>query len=284
MMPLADAHLHVFRRGYTDRYGKRWARPDELHAYEALRSVHGIARGLVIGYEGLPRYRGNNRDLAGWARSRRWMVPLAFVPAERAPTLARLARLMRDGFAGIAVYATGPGEAAAVAGWPPATLRALTALRLIVSLNATRQSLPTLTPVLAALEGAGVLVSHLGLPGRFSRPPSLREAREALAPLRALAALPHVGVKVSGLYAIASPSHGYPHEPVAPLLRLTAEWFGPERLYWGSDFSPALEHVSFAQTIAAIDIAGWSEREKRLVFHDNLTALLNRAGPTSGQF
>jgi L-fuconolactonase len=282
MMPLADAHLHVFRRGYADRYGKGWARPDELEAYEALRAVHGIARGLVIGYEGLPRYRGNNRDLAGWARSRRWMVPLAFVPAERAPTPARLARLIRDGFAGIAVYAPGPREAAAVGRWPPATLRELAARRLIVSLNATRQSLPALAPLFAALAGADVLVSHLGLPGRFSRTPSLREARAALAPLRALAALPHVGVKVSGLYAIGSPSHAYPHESVAPLLRLTAEWFGPERLYWGSDFSPALEHVSFAQTIAAIDIAGWSDREKRLVLHDNLAALLDRAGRASG--
>ena len=84
-MKLADAHLHLFRSGYADRYGAAWANPHELELYETFRRVHDIEHGLVIGYEGQPKFRGNNRDVAAWARKHSWITPLAFLPVTTVP-------------------------------------------------------------------------------------------------------------------------------------------------------------------------------------------------------
>lgn len=54
-MKLADAHLHLFRPGFADRYGPAWANRSEVELYEALRQAHRIDRGLVVGYEGRPK-------------------------------------------------------------------------------------------------------------------------------------------------------------------------------------------------------------------------------------
>ena len=69
-MRLADAHLHLFRNGYAGLTGPSGVHRDELGLYEALRKRHRIDAGLVVGYEGDPRYRGNNDDVARWARRR----------------------------------------------------------------------------------------------------------------------------------------------------------------------------------------------------------------------
>lgn len=281
-MKLADAHLHLFRRGYCDRYGAAWSRRDEIDVYEALRLAHGIDRGLVVGYEGQDRFRGNNRDVAAWSRTRPWLAPLAFVPADAPPSAAVLSRQGRDGFVGIAIYATGPREAAALARWPREVGARLGEGRRIVSLNAGPESIALLAPLLERLEGCSVLVSHLGLPGRCRTAPSRAVARNMLGTLRGLARLPHVGVKLSGLYAVSDPSHAYPHTAARPLLRQVLDDFGPERLYWGSDFSPALEHVSFAQTIGAVLELGWPDDVVRRIMHDNLAALLAGRGRRPG--
>jgi hypothetical protein len=43
---------------------------------------------------------------------------------------------------------------------------------------------------------------------------------------------------------------------------------------WASDFAPALEHVSFAQTIDWTGGEALSDAERRLVARDNLARLL----------
>ena len=45
-MILADAHLHLFRRGFP---GIGSLLSSEVDAYESLRALHGIAAGLVVG-------------------------------------------------------------------------------------------------------------------------------------------------------------------------------------------------------------------------------------------
>jgi L-fuconolactonase len=280
-MKLADAHLHLFRRGYHDRYGRGWAARSELDLYEALRQAHGIERGLVIGYEGQPRFRGNNRDLAAWARKHPWITPLAFVPAGRPPSAAALEKLFRVGFAGIAIYCDGPKEAERVRDWPAAVANSLGERRAIVSVNSGPDGLGIIAPFLARLAGGSVLVSHLGLPGSHPAAPSRVRAKAILAPLIALARQPHVGVKVSGLYAVSDPSHAYPHVAAHPFIRVLHDAFGPGRLCWGSDFSPALEHVSFAQTIDAIHSLGWPDSVVRGVLGGNLSALLRTASAGS---
>ncbi len=273
---LADAHLHLFRNGYAGLAGPKGVHRDELGLYEALRKRHGIDAGLVVGYEGHSRYRGNNDDLERWARRRSWIRPVAFVRGEPPPRLDFLAGLRRRGFVGLALYVPSASQARRVARWPRPVTDWLRRHPQILSLNARPSALENLRPFLERVQPHAALLSHVGLPGRHSEPPTLREARETLGPLLRLASLPCVGVKISGLYAISDPSHAYPHLSSRPFLELVYAAFGPSRLYWGSDFSPALEHVSFPQTIEALRSLGWPTAALRQILGANLRELLRQ--------
>lgn len=283
MMKLADAHLHLFRQGYAERNGPAWANRRELEIYETFRRLHHIECGLVIGYEGLPKFRGNNRDLAAWAKKHSWITPLAYLPITTRPSLKHLEARFRQGFAGVALYVTTVREAEHLNHWPMPAFQWLNQHRQILSLNAQPEALAQLAPFLAKLDQCAILISHLGSPGRYATPPSRREARKILQPLRSLAKLPLVGVKLSGLYAISQPSHAYPHRSAHPFLLQLYDDFGAKRLYWGSDFSPALEHVSFPQTIDALFEFGWSGSELRNIMHDNLTRVIRGCSSHNSQ-
>ncbi|MBI3851964.1 MAG: amidohydrolase family protein [Verrucomicrobia bacterium] len=278
-MKLADAHLHLFRQGYAGRYGAAWVNPHELQLYETFRRVHGIESGLVIGYEGRPAFRGNNRDLAAWARKHPWITPLAFLPVTSPPTVKLLEARLGQGFAGLALYVLTVADAEPLNCWSISALQWLNEHRQILSFNARPEALAQLKPFLAKLDQCPTLISHLGLPGRYTAPPSQREARKILQPLRSLAKLRQVGVKLSGLYALSEPSHAYPHRSARPFLLQLYDDFGPERLYWGSDFSPALEHVSFPQTIDVLFQLGWPASDLCRIMHDNLTRVLREHRP-----
>jgi len=83
-------------------------------------------------------------------------------------------------------------------------------------------------------------------------------------------------VKLSGFYAISAPSHAYPHCSARPFVKELYEKIGAKRLYWGSDFSPALEHVSFAQTLDVLFQFGWPSRVVEAIMHDNLMGVIRR--------
>jgi predicted TIM-barrel fold metal-dependent hydrolase len=93
---------------------------------------------------------------------------------------------------------------------------------------------------------------------------------KVLSPLLRQADLSNVGVKVSAFYAC----NAFPHVGVAPVVEAIAAAFGPKRLYWGSDFVPALDDVSFAQTIEAAKANLGRGISKSAVFHDNLNRIL----------
>jgi L-fuconolactonase len=275
-MRLADAHLHLFRNGYAGLTGPKGVHRDELGLYEALRKRHRIDAGLVVGYEGQARYRGNNDDLERWARRRSWIHPVAFVPCDPPPRLDFLASLRRRGFVGLALYVSTASEARRVARWPRPVMEWFRRHPQILSLNARPAALEELQAFLERAEPHMALLSHVGLPGPYARPPAPRKAREKLGPLLQLASMPCVGVKISGLYAISDPSHAYPHPSARPFLEAVYGAFGPSRLYWGSDFSPALEHVSFPQTIEALVPLGWPAPALRQILGENLRRLLRQ--------
>lgn len=118
------------------------------------------------------------------------------------------------------------------------------------------------------------MISHLGLPGRFASVPSLEDARQHLKPLLALSRFEHVSVKLSGLYAISDPPHGFPHAAAKPFVQTLLDAFSPARLLWGSDFSPALDFVSFAQTTDPQMLDDCSAAETEAVTGGNLLRLL----------
>src|SRR5690606_23944877 len=103
--PLADAHLHLFSRGFPGRTGRPvLGRDPEIEAYEAFRAAHGIAAGLVVGYEADGIDPDNNRYIRALAAERPWLATLAYVEAAPAPSAESASALLQDGHAGLAVY------------------------------------------------------------------------------------------------------------------------------------------------------------------------------------
>ena len=82
-------------------------------------------------------------------------------------------------------------------------------------------------------------------------------------------------MKFSGLYGVSDPAHDFPHAAAQPFVDLLLDAFGPARLFWGSDFSPALDYVSFAQTADVRPLAGCSPDEVAEVMGGNLLRLLD---------
>jgi L-fuconolactonase len=273
-MPTADAHLHLFRDGYADGFAGPPGTNAELATYERLRAHFGIERGLVVGYDRGPQYAGNNDYILDLARDRSWIAPLAYLPAAP-PTVEQLRELHRRGAVGFALYLPEASDASALAAWPVEALAELRAQRAILSLNANPASTSLLAEFVEALDGCAILFSHLGLPGQFDRIPKAAEARERLAPLLAVAQREQVAVKFSGLYGVSDPAHDFPHAAAQPFVDVLLGAFGPARLLWGSDFSPALDFVSLAQTADVRPLAACSPAEVAQVMGGNLLRLLD---------
>lgn len=276
---LADCHLHVFSKGMPSGTGRAVLGDDaEIEAYEAYRRVHGIVAGLVVGYEADGIDPHNNSYIRGLAAKRPWMTTAAFVDPRAAPGPETIEMLFEHGHAGIAVYVPDAIASAAVAAWPSETWRCLDRHQAVVSLNARPAGMDELATLVRRQEGCRFLFSHLGLPGRCSATPTPAEAAKRIAALLALAEFDHVMVKISGLYAVSDPPHAYPHMAAAPFVELLLECFGPLRCLWGSDFSPALEFVSFAQTVSNPWLDRLAPHERVQVMGGNLLRVLGRGG------
>ncbi len=267
-MNLADSHVHFFPGGYASGYGPFFPAGGEIVMYRQMRRVHAISDVLAVGYEG-PGYDGNNRYLATLASRQHWIHPVAYASPFYPPTPERLSRWWRQRFVGLSIYVNSAAEAQALALWPQESLDALNARRAVISINIGVVDLPHAVPFLETLGACTILISHLGLPPVEVTAEGLESA---LAPLVALARHSHIGVKASAFYAIGT-AHEYPHPRAVEAFELLLAAFGPQRLYWGSDFVPALEFVSFAQTVAMLDRLGLGEEEKRAIGGENLRRL-----------
>lgn len=275
MIERADAHAHLFEHGFSGVLGMSPVGGDELAVYEHLRSHHAIQRALIIGYEGEQRYLGNNDYVLTLAGTRKWIIPIVYLSAESTPTAYQLVTWHERGAAGYALYLPDAAHGRALCSWSAAAFDELRLQQPILSVNATPPALAVLVTAMESLAGCQILVSHLGLPGRFAQPPPPSTARERLAALLSLARWPDVSVKLSGLYAISDPPHSFPHAAAQPFVDVILDTFGPSRVLWGSDFSPALDHVSFAQLADIHVLASCSPSEVTDVMGGNLVRLLD---------
>jgi len=266
---LADAHVHLFADGYAGVRGRPPAGPDELAAYERLRERHGIDCALLVGYEGEPRYAGNTDYALGLAAKRRWIAPLGFL---RAPGFDRVRAVHAGGGVGFAIYLADLEEGAAFARWPQALRQLLNDQAAVLSFNARPEAVAAADPALRELDGCALLFSHLGLPGLHEQVPSLAAARDRLAPLLGLADRSNVAVKLSGAYAVDP----YPHAAAQRFVDVLLDAYGPDRLLWGSDFSPVLDYVSFAEVTATHLLSRCAAAEVDSVMGGNLLRLLRK--------
>lgn len=276
-MTLADSHIHLFANGYSHDGVRSPFGSGELAAYEALRSKYKIELALAIGYEADGIDPENNAYIRRLSITRKWLRTVAYVDANRDAAADAVEALLDQGHCGIALYVTNTEKARNVLRWPLRIWEVLRMRRAIVSLNARPEAIALLHPLLEAAAGVPFLFSHLGLPGRLSPDIDTETLRNCLAPLVALARLDNALVKISGLYAVSDPPFGYPHRAAVCCIREILAAFGSKRCLWGSDFPPAMEFVSFPQTIQWEGTEGLSEKERGLIMRDNLVQLLGVA-------
>lgn len=274
-MILADAHLHLFRHGFPGVYGQALL-GSEIDVYEAFRERHGIAAGLIVGYQGDGIDPENNAYIRALAKTRPWMATLAYVEPSAMPSAARIEALVAAGHAGLAVYVMDDAAAVALSRWDAATWRALDAQAAIVSFNIGLPRIGILAAIAEGAPGCRLIVSHMGLPGARAETPAPDAARTELAPLLSLAPHPNVFVKLSGFYVVSDPAHAWPHDAAAPMVEALVSGFGADRCLWGSDFSPALDHVSFVQTLVVPGLAAYDEATRAAVLGGNLLRMLGR--------
>jgi predicted TIM-barrel fold metal-dependent hydrolase len=276
-MSKLDAHAHFFLPGFAEIYpaATRRVQPDEVTLYAALAQQHAIRGVLAVGYEGMPWAVGNNGYLAQLARQHAWIYPLAYAHDVAALTPAQLDDWQAQGFVGISLYLLDAAAAARLAAVSPAVWQALADHRMLISVNGHADCWQAWQPILAQWPALRLLVSHLGLPLVAPAELDAAGARQRLAALLALCHAPNVYVKLSGFYALAAPTHAYPHRDAWPYVEQIAQDFGVQRLLWGSDFSPALEHVSFVQSVDLLEhMPYFSPAERQAIYGDTLAALL----------
>ncbi|MCB1499787.1 MAG: amidohydrolase family protein [Bauldia sp.] len=277
-MTIADSHFHIFRHGFPGIYGRALFGDREVDTYESFREEHDIAAGLVVGYQGAGIDPANNAYLRELAETRPWMATTAYIEPADLPSGGVVDDLLDAGHAGLAVYVLTDSAAEALSRWSEAAWRALDEAGAIVSLNVGLSRLGVIEKAAKAAPRCRFLISHLGLPGKRPPPSLYRPPQEEMAPLTALADQPNVFVKLSGFYAISEPSHGFPHNEATPLVEVLLAAFGKDRLLWASDFSPALDHVSFVQTLAVPGLEAADDATRQAIMGGNLLRLLGRGG------
>lgn len=274
MSDRADSHIHLFHPGFTETLPASCRRitPDEATLYEALAAKHNIRQALVVGYEADAAYHGNNDYLATLIPTHKWVRPVAFYADPAAITMKSLESRRAQGFVGISMYLFDKTEDL-LNSVPEQIWRWLVDHRWLLSINSTAEHWLAWRGILRRFPELRLLISHLGLP---KAPATADQAAENLATVTALAEFPRVNTKLSGFYALSTPAHDYPHRAGWPLVSVLLDHFGPERLLWGSDYSPALEFVSFPQTLDVLNYLDCLEPAARpLIEGKNLIHLLN---------
>lgn len=278
MSPRLDAHAHFFYPGFVGALPESCRRqsPDEFTLYQAYAQKHEIAQVLAIGYEGESWADGNNQYLAGLTAQHPWLRPLAFVGEPEALTVDQLESWHAQRFVGITFYIFSQEQAEKLAKANSAVWSWLVEHRWMISVNSKGEFWSAWQPILDRHPELRLLIAHLGLPPAVSSAPEASEARTALATVIQLAAYPQTHIKFSGFYALAKPIHAYPHQASWRYAEVLTEAYGASRLLWASDFSPALESVSFAQTVDVVALMPWySQDDLSAIYHDNLARLLS---------
>jgi predicted TIM-barrel fold metal-dependent hydrolase len=114
--------------------------------------------------------------------------------------------------------------------------------RIPVMLHAP-DGLPAVAKIAERHPGLTLIIDHMG----FARETMDAAAPAGAARVAALARYPNVYVKVSALPCFSSES--YPFRNLKEPVRRVIEAFGPQRSFWGSDLSRALDHCSYRQVV-----------------------------------
>jgi L-fuconolactonase len=255
--------------------GRPGVQIDEAACYGSLARDHGVKAALIVGYAGTDWCAQNNAFLARTTPDLDWARPAAYVDPTQPLSTAQLDQFAQEGFVGLVFYLASEDQTQALSRMSNDIWSWLVQHRWLVSVNSGGQHLNCWPPLLNKHSELRLVLSHLGAPPRVQSSLSAPDAKRALAEVLALAPFPGPRVKLSGFYAVSDPPYDYPHERTWPYVETLLDAYGAERLLWGSDFSPALDALSFPQTFGLFaKMPFLSDRDRAKIEGENLLGLL----------
>jgi predicted TIM-barrel fold metal-dependent hydrolase len=270
MLPLLDTHQHLI---YPDRARYAWAeaspalggRAFTLPDYRALTEGAGVA-GTIFMECDADDYRAEARMVAGLAR------------APGSGILGLIASCRPESDEGFEAWLD-EGPALGVVGYRRilhettddvsraesfrANVRRIGARGLPFDMCFLARQLPIALELARACEGTALVLDHCGVPDI---------AGGGLDPWRAdiaaLATMPNVAAKISGVLAYCAP-RAADLAAVRPYVDHVIESFGPERCLWGSDWPVVNTRASLPGWIAAVRtiLADLSPNEAAAIAH-----------------
>lgn len=145
---------------------------------------------------------------------------------------------------------------------------------LVFDLVIRHHQLPAAARLAAGLPHVSFVLDHLGKP-----PLADQDLRDWADDLRALAALPNVTAKVSGLVTEANWSSWRPSD-LAPAVSHALDVFGPDRLMFGSDWPVCLLAITYQDWIHTLRdlLAGCDERQHEQIWRQTARRVYHLAG------
>ena len=265
---LADGHIHLFENGYKD------SGAGEISLYEELIKQHSIKCALVVGYEGESWASENNAYISSLAQTRPWIHPLAFFKPSNLQ-VSELDNLLKLGFEGITLYIFSEQDAADLSAVEDSVWVWLVENKWMISVNSRAHFWDLWLDVMSKWPQLTLLISHLGLPRVDADHLTNDDISIELSTICRLHSYTNVYLKLSGFYALEQKDPAYPYPSLVNYLHYIVDNFDRSRLIWGSDFSPALATVTFAQTFEhffTLEFLGKFDTD--MILHQNLLQLI----------
>jgi len=259
---IVDTHCHAWRRWPYDRGVPDTDTRGSIDSLLYEMDTHGVGHATVVcarigggaGGDGHPN-EDNNEYVLDAARRHpdrvtAWIdVDCMWRPEHHTPGAAgRLrAAIERSGARGFTHYVSRRND-----GWlrtddAAEFFAAAEEMGVVASLAVTPEWFDDLDPLLAAHSTLAVLLHHMGTPVHHEP-----ERAAQVAGLLGLAGHPNVGVKVSGFNYNAEPAWEYPYPTSIELFRSLLDAYGPDRLYWGSDFPASRDQLTYTQALEVV--------------------------------
>ncbi|MBX3011940.1 MAG: amidohydrolase [Caldilineaceae bacterium] len=221
---IIDTHCHVGIHKYE---------PVEVLLYHMAHS--GVDRAVFIQYMG----NTDNQYLLACMAAHPGKFAAAMI-VEADDDGSQIREWAAQGIGGIRLPAAFRGKGAD----PLAHWRTAAALQLVVSAPCTPAALLSdeFREVVERFSDLAIIIEHLGGIGVGAQPP-YAEFQQVMA----LARYPNLTIKLPGFGEFCALPHPFAHIP--PLVEMTLEAFGPQRIMWGSDWPPVSSREGYDNSL-----------------------------------
>jgi len=280
-VPVIDAQVHAYEK---DHPGRPWAAvlrgPPSVTGEEMIAAMDevGVDAAILVSAFTMYRYDPSYAVSVRNAYPGRFALVRPVDPADPAvaDTIAEWAKV--PGAAGVRIMMRGAVAADAA---DPGLNRVLAEAGrhgLAVNLLAYGR-LPQAKAMAERNPGTQIVIDHVGM-AQPHLPPAPPEPFADLPNVLALAGCPNVAIKITG--ACTYSREAFPYQDIrAPLGRIF-EAFGLERCLWGTDWTRAVDILTYRQGVEAFLDSGWLSDADRAVLMGGAAEKVYRWTPSKG--